>query len=91
MSILEEISTFMQRGRSPKVKELVQQALDEGISPQEILEQGLLSGMNVVGVKFKNNEVFVPEVLIAARAMNAGIEVLKPASWPTGWRQRARW
>ncbi|HIY08125.1 MAG TPA: corrinoid protein [Firmicutes bacterium] len=79
MSILEEISTFMQRGRSPKVKELVQQALDEGISPQEILEQGLLSGMNVVGVKFKNNEVFVPEVLIAARAMNAGIEVLKPA------------
>ena len=54
------------------------QALNEGISPQEILEQGLLSGMNIIGEKFKNNEVFVPEVLISARAMNMGIEVLKP-------------
>lgn len=78
MSILEEMSTFLQQGRAPKVKELVAQALDEGISPQEILEEGLLSGMNIIGEKFKNNEVFVPEVLISARAMNMGIEVLKP-------------
>lgn len=78
MSILEEMSTFLQQGRAPKVKELVAQALDEGISPQEILEKGLLAGMNVIGEKFKNNEVFVPEVLISARAMNMGIEVLKP-------------
>ena len=69
---------FLQQGRAPKVKELVAQALDEGISPQEILEKGLLSGMNIIGEKFKNNEVFVPEVLISARAMNMGIEVLKP-------------
>ena len=67
MAILEEISTFLQQGRAPKVKELVQQAIDEGIAPQTILEEGLLSGMNVVGEKFKNNEVFVPEVLVAAR------------------------
>ena len=78
MAILEEISTFLQQGRAPKVEELVQQAIDEGIEPQKILEEGLLSGMNIVGEKFKNNEVFVPEVLVAARAMNMGVGVLKP-------------
>ena len=78
MSILEEISTLLQQGRAPKVKEIVAQAIEEGISPKDILEQGLLSGLGIVGEKFKNNEVFVPEVLIAARAMNAGVEILKP-------------
>lgn len=78
MGILEEMSTLLQQGRAPKVKELVQQAVDQGISPKDILEKGLLSGMTVIGEKFKNNEVFVPEVLIAARAMNAGTSVLKP-------------
>lgn len=78
MSILSEISEFLQKGRSPKVKELVTQALEEGVSPKEILEEGLLAGMDVVGRKFKANEVFVPEVLISARAMNAGITILKP-------------
>ena len=62
--ILNEISTYLQAGKAPKVKELVQQAIDEGISPQDILEDGLLAGMNVIGGKFKNNEVFVPEVLV---------------------------
>ena len=76
--ILNEISTYLQAGKAPKVKELVQQAVDEGISPQEILEDGLLAGMNIIGGKFKNNEVFVPEVLVAARAMNKGITVLRP-------------
>lgn len=78
MDILQELSTFMQQGRVPKVKELTQQALDEGIPAAKILEEGLLSGMSVVGEKFKNNQVFVPEVLIAARAMNSGTEILKP-------------
>lgn len=78
MSILEEISTLLQQGRAPKVKELVALAIEEGISPNEILECGLLTGMGIIGEKFKNNEVFVPEVLIAARAMNAGVEILKP-------------
>ncbi|MDP4133484.1 MAG: corrinoid protein [Bacillota bacterium] len=78
MSILEEISTLLQQGRAPKVKELVAQAIEEGISPKEVLEEGLLSGMSIIGEKFKNNEVYVPEVLIAARAMNAGVEILKP-------------
>lgn len=78
MSVLDEINEFLQKGRAPIVKEKVQAALDEGVSPKEILENGLLAGMNVVGEKFKNNEVFVPEVLIAARAMNMGVSVLKP-------------
>lgn len=78
MAILEEISLNLQQGRSPKVKELVQQALDEGLGAKVILEQGLLSGMGIVGEKFKNNEVFVPEVLVAARAMNFGVAILKP-------------
>lgn len=76
--ILEDISAFLQRGRAPKVKELVAQAIEEGIEPKVILEEGLLAAMGVVGEKFKRNEVFVPEVLVAARAMNAGVEVLRP-------------
>lgn len=79
MSIFEEMSSFLQQGRAPKVKELVSQALENGEDPKRILEEGLLAGMAVIGAKFKNNEVYVPEVLIAARAMNAGMEVLKPA------------
>lgn len=78
MNITSEISALLQQGRAPKVKELVLQAIEEGLSPKEILEEGLLAGMSIVGEKFKNNEVFVPEVLIAARAMNTGTEVLKP-------------
>lgn len=79
MSILAEISTFMQQGRAKNVKELVGQALEQGIAPQQILEEGLISGMTIVGGKFSRNEVYVPEVLIAARAMKAGMELLSPA------------
>ena len=78
MAVLEEISQNLQRGKAKIVKELVQQAIDEGIPAKEILEKGLLSGMDIIGEKFKNNEVFVPEVLVAARAMNMGASLLKP-------------
>jgi len=78
MNILNEISENLQKGKAKIVAELVQKAIDEGLSAKTILEEGLLSGMNIVGVKFKNNEVYVPEVLIAARAMNSGVSVLKP-------------
>ena len=78
MSILLEISENLQKGKAKVVKELVQKALDEQIPAKEILEKGLLSGMDVVGEKFKNNEVYVPEVLVSARAMNMGVSVLKP-------------
>ena len=78
MSILVEISETLQKGRAKIVKELVQKALDEGIPAETILNEGLLPGMNVIGEKFKNNEVYVPEVLVAARAMNMGAQILKP-------------
>ena len=78
MSILTEISEAMQKGRAKLIKTLVPQALEEGIPAQEILQDGLLAGMDVVGRRFKANEIFVPEVLVAARAMNVGAELLKP-------------
>ena len=78
MSILEDISENLQKGKAKIVKELVQQAIDEGISPDKILGDGLLAGMSVIGEKFKNNEVYIPEVLVAARSMNMGAQVLKP-------------
>jgi len=78
VSILNEISQNLQQGKAKVVKELVQKAIDEGLDAKTILEEGLLSGMGIIGQKFKNNEVYVPDVLIAARAMNAGSELLKP-------------
>ncbi|MDD3656539.1 MAG: corrinoid protein [Atribacterota bacterium] len=81
---LNEISEALQRGDAGKVEELVRLALAEKLSPKEILENGLIKGMNIIGVKFKNNEVYVPEVLIAARAMHAGMDVLKPKLVETG-------
>jgi corrinoid protein of di/trimethylamine methyltransferase len=77
MADLDQISEMMQKGKAKEVKELCQEALDAGISAQTILDDALLAAMNIVGIKFKNNQVFVPEVLIAARAMNAGLEILK--------------
>ncbi len=78
MDTLEEISKLLQAGRAKQVKELVMKAIDDGISPNEILDKGLLAGMDIIGSKFSRNEVYVPEVLVAARAMNWGTEVLKP-------------
>jgi 5-methyltetrahydrofolate--homocysteine methyltransferase len=75
---LNNISEALQSGRAEKVRELVKQALNEDIIPKKILEEGLIHGMSIIGAKFKKNEVYVPEVLIAARAMHAGMDVLKP-------------
>ena len=73
-----EISEAIQKGRAKMVKSLVEQAIGEGLSAEVILNEGLIAGMTVVGERFKRNEVFVPEVLVAARAMNMGIEAVKP-------------
>ena len=78
MSILTDISENLQQGKANVVKDLVQQAIDEGIPAQQILDDGLLDGMNIIGQKFKANQVFVPHVLLAARAMNMGASLLKP-------------
>ncbi|MGB9682781.1 MAG: corrinoid protein [bacterium] len=81
---LHEISEALIVGNAKKVRELVEQALKENISPKEILDNALVPGMNVVGEKFKNNEYYVPEVLIAARAMHAGMDLIKPLLTQTG-------
>ena len=76
--ILQEISQQLQRGKLRDVKALVQRAIDEGVPAEQILNEGLLGGMAVVGERFKNMEIFVPEVLVSARAMNQGAALLKP-------------
>jgi corrinoid protein of di/trimethylamine methyltransferase len=78
VSTLDEISSFLQKGRANDTKTAVQRAIDEGLAPSSILESGLMAGMDVIGQKFKLGEIYVPEVLVAAKAMKAGIEVLRP-------------
>ena len=78
MTIIEEISEAIEKGKVKIVKELVPAAIEQGHSAQEILNDGLLHGMSIVGDRFTRNEAFVPEVLVSARAMNKGTELLKP-------------
>ena len=86
MSKIQEVAEAVEKGKAKLAGGLVQEALDEGCDPVEILNQGMIDAMGVVGEKFKNNEIFVPEMLVAARAMKKGVEVLKPhlASGGTG-------
>lgn len=74
----KELSLLVQKGDAKKVKELVNLALEEKIDPEQILNEGLISAMSEVGIKFKNDEIYVPEMLIAARAMSAGMKILEP-------------
>lgn len=75
---LNEIGLKVQKGRAAEVVDLVNQAISEGIPAETILKEGLMPGMEVIGERFKKNEVFIPEVLLAARAMNMGTSCLKP-------------
>ena len=81
---LSSISEALIQGKDKDVQSLVKQALDEGHSAKEILDSGMIPGMDVVGKKFKNCEIFLPEVLVSARAMKAGMEILKPLMAQTG-------
>ena len=81
---LKELSLLVQKGNAKKTKQFVVDALEQNISAERILNEGLIDGMSIIGAKFKNNEVFVPEVLIAARAMNAGMDILSPVLSETG-------
>ncbi|MCK4418436.1 B12-binding domain-containing protein, partial [Candidatus Aerophobetes bacterium] len=78
MADLKEIADSLINGKAPQVKELVKKALDEGVEVEKILNEALVAGMDVVGKKFQANEFYVPEMLIAARAMKAGMEIIKP-------------
>jgi len=75
---LKELSETIQQGDAEGVAQLTAQAIEEGLSPKQILSEGLIAGMDVVGVKFKEGELFLPEVLGVATAMHAGLDVLKP-------------
>jgi 5-methyltetrahydrofolate--homocysteine methyltransferase len=78
MADLKALAEALIKGDRDTTAELAQAAVDEGVAPKQILDEGLIAGMNVVGTKFKNNEFYVPEVLIAARAMHAAMDILKP-------------
>jgi len=78
MTLLEKIALEIPRGNSEIVEKLVKEALSTEESAEKILNEGLIEGMNVVSMRFKNNECFLPEVLISARAMSMGLEILKP-------------
>lgn len=78
MSLFQEMTEAVINGSAKKVKELAEQAVAQGIDPQSVISEGLIPGMNVVGTRFKANEIYVPEVLISARAMHAGLNVVKP-------------
>jgi 5-methyltetrahydrofolate--homocysteine methyltransferase len=78
MEILSQIAEQLQRGEDERVGELTREAIRRGLAPQAILDGGLIAGMNAVGEKFRDHEIFLPDVLLAARAMNAGMEELRP-------------
>ncbi len=78
MEVLEKISTALQKRKVKEIKSLVQEAIDAGIPAEKILNEGLIDGMNIIGTKFKNGEIYVPEVMMSARAMKDGTELLKP-------------
>lgn len=78
MEILNQISDALQAGDDAKTAELTKSAIDTNVAAKDILDCGLISGMNVIGEKFKNHEIFLPDVLLAARAMYAGMDLLKP-------------
>jgi 5-methyltetrahydrofolate--homocysteine methyltransferase len=75
---LSAISEALQKGKADDVKKLVGQALEEKVAPKKVLEEGLIAGMDIIGGRFKRNEIYIPEVLIAARAMHAGMSILEP-------------
>ena len=78
MGIIQELSESLQRGDAGKAAELTRKAIDGGLDTRTILDDGLIAGMSVVGERFKSHEIFLPDVLLAARAMDAGMDLLKP-------------
>jgi len=88
MADFKGIAEALIEGNAGKVKDLVQEAADEGVVPQKILDEGLIAGMEVVGVRFKNCEIYVPEVLVSARAMHAGMDILEPLLAASGAKAR---
>lgn len=85
-----EMRAALEHGKAAVVKELAEKALAEGVSAEEVLNEGLIAAMAVVGDKFKRNEIYVPEVLVAARAMYAGLDVLRPLLAKSGVKKAGK-
>jgi len=90
MALMDDLCQNILIGNASKTEEITNAALAAGLMPAEILSNGLIAGMNQVGIKFKNNEYYVPEVLIAARAMKAGMKILRPKLAETGVQPEGR-
>ncbi|OQX85615.1 methyltransferase [candidate division KSB1 bacterium 4484_87] len=90
MEKLQQLAESVINGKAPDAERLTQELLDEGLTPSEVLNQGLIIGMDEVGRRFRNNEFYVPEVLIAARAMKSGMKILRPLLAETGVKPMAR-
>lgn len=90
MADLEKLAENLITGNAPEVQRLTQEAINENLPPDKILNEGLIAGMDVVGVKFRNNEFYVPEVLIAARAMKAGMTLLRPLLVKSGVKPKGK-
>ncbi len=88
MADLQALADSVIAGKRDDVAKMTQAAVDEGVAPADIINDGLIAGMAVVGEKFKNNEFYVPEVLIAARAMHAGMDIIKPLLAKSGVQPR---
>ena len=90
MEILEQIAALLERGEDKEVRSLTRSALDKSLQAPQILEEGLMAGMQVVGDRFRAHEIFLPEVLLAARAMSAGVEILEPHLGKTDLHSRGK-
>lgn len=90
MTIFEKIADEVQKGNSEPVEELVKETISQGFPAEKILNEGLVEGMNIVSEKFKNNECFIPEVLVSAKAMTVGLEILKPRLAETNVKSRGK-
>jgi 5-methyltetrahydrofolate--homocysteine methyltransferase len=88
MADLQALADAIIQGKRDEATKLTKAALDDGVAPADVINEGLIAGMSVVGTKFKNNEFYVPEVLIAARAMHAGMDLVKPLLAQTGVEPR---
>jgi 5-methyltetrahydrofolate--homocysteine methyltransferase len=88
MSIVDEIKEAVIAGSAKKVKDAVERAVAAGLAVEAILHDGLIAGMDIIGARFKVNEVYVPEVLVAARAMHAGLDVIKPLIVSSGIKEK---
>lgn len=90
MEKLQQLAESVINGKAPDAQRLTQELIDEGVSPGEVLNKGLIVGMDEVGRRFRNNEFYVPEVLIAARAMKEGMKILRPLLAETGVKPMAK-